>query len=394
MKKAIYDKLSSEDKRAYFKAIEKYKKAYFGIQSAEEEIYGQYGTINSIKKLPDFFADTRENTTETKEKLKKKQAELFKRIEELKPQVEPAKKELEAIEKNLEEKYSHMINENYDRIDGKLVKNESNYYHYTSTQAFHDIVRSFVNGQGLSGKYYPANTNTYGKLSPKEYRLPNEVCLVRSDRVPDRKVAVIKYDEKGNKKVVHNDSVELSGNIGDIKFTFKEDKIVNKFGKIKPIQEYPVQDKKWIIKYTKLIKEKLWTPAPIAIKSLDTIAARYHQLSLEEIDKLLAKVERFLSEKDKKLIRELKDSVEEYKDGRPGEKMESRIRVPEGKFITLDLIDKIMIPDYLKNDKEVLVDVQKLRSKGFSNISFYYCKTPKDKDEKELRQQQIRLKKS
>jgi hypothetical protein len=284
-----------------------------------------------------------------------------------------------------------MINENYDRIDGKLVKNESNYYHYTNTQAFHNIVRSFVNGQGLSGKYYPANTNTYGKLSPTDRRLPNEVCLVRSDRVPDRKVAVIKYDSDGNKKVVYNNSVELSGNIGDIKFTFKEDKIVNKFGKIKPIQEYPVQDKKWIIKYTKLIKEKLWTPAPIAIKSLDTIAARYHQLSLEEIDKLLAKVERFVGEKDKKLIGELKDSVEEYKDGRPGEKMESRIRVPEGKFITLDLIDKIMIPDYLKNNQEVLTDIQKLRSKGFNNISFYYCRSPNDKDEKEKRQQKIRM---
>jgi len=284
-----------------------------------------------------------------------------------------------------------MINENYDRIDGKLVKNESNYYHYTSTQAFHNIVRSFVNGQGLSGKYYPANTNTYGKPSPTDRRLPNEVCLVRSDRVPDRKAAVAIYDSNGNKKVVYNDSVELSGNIGDIKFTFKEDKIVNKFGKIKPIQEYPVQDKKWIIKSVELAKSKLWNQAPIAIKSLDTIKNKFHTLSLEEVDKLLKKAEMFAKDKDKRYLREIKDSVEEYKDGRLGEKMESRIRVPEGKFITLDLIDKIMIPDYLKNNQEVLTDIQKLRSKGFNNISFYYCKTPKDKDEKERLQQKIRM---
>lgn len=283
------------------------------------------------------------------------------------------------------------INENYDKIDGKYVKNESNYYHYTSTEAFHEIVRSLVNGQGLKGKYYPANTNTYGKPSPKEYRLPNEVCLVRSDRVPDRKVAVIKYDSDGNKKVVHNNSVELSGNVGDIKFTFKEDKVQNKFGKIKPIQEYPVQDKKWIIKSVELAKSKLWSPAPIAIKSLDTVKNKFHTLSLEEVDKLLKKAEMFTKDKDKRYLREIKDNVEEYKDGRPGEKMESRIRVPEGKFITLEFIDKIMIPDYLKNNQEVLTDIQKLRSKGFNNISFYYCRSPNDKDEKEKRQQKIRL---
>ena len=45
------------------------------------------------------------------------------------------------------------INENYDKIDGKYVKNESNYYHYTSTQAFHKIASSLINGQGLKGKF-------------------------------------------------------------------------------------------------------------------------------------------------------------------------------------------------------------------------------------------------
>ena len=61
------------------------------------------------------------------------------------------------------------------------------------------------------------------------------------------KIAI--YDDNGNKKVVYNDSVELSGNVGDIKCTVKEDKVQSKFGKTRPIQEYPVQDKKWIIKY-------------------------------------------------------------------------------------------------------------------------------------------------
>lgn len=283
-----------------------------------------------------------------------------------------------------------IINENYDKIDGKYVKNESNYYHYTSTEAFHNIVRDLVNGKGLKGNYYPANTSTYGKPSPTDRRLPNEVCLVRSDRIPDRKVAVAIYDDNGNKKVVYNDSVELSGNVGDIKFTFKEDKVQNKFGKIRPIQEYPVQDKKWIIKSVEFAKSNLWNPAPIAIKSLDTIKNKFHTLSLEEVDKLLKRAEMFTKDKDKRYLQEIKDNVEEYKDGRPGEKMESRIRVPEGKFITLELIDKIMLPDYLKNNQEVLVDIQKLRSKGFNNISFYHCRSPNDKDEKEKIHQKIR----
>lgn len=283
------------------------------------------------------------------------------------------------------------INENYDKIDDKYVKNESNYYHYTNTKAFHEIVRSLVNGQGLKGKYYPDNTNTYGKLSITERKLPLEVCLVRSDRIPDRKAAVVRYDDEGNKKVVYNDSVELSGSVGDIKFTFKEDKVQNKFGKIKPIQEYLVQDKRWIIQSVELAKSKLWNPAPIAIKSLDTVKNKFHTLSLEEVDKLLKKAEMFTKDKDKRYLREIKDNVEEYKDGRPGEKMESRIRVPEGKFITLEFIDKIMIPDYLKNNQEVLTDIQKLRSKGFSNIAFYHCRSPNDKDEKERLQQKIRM---
>jgi hypothetical protein len=65
--------------------------------------------------------------------------------------------------------------------------------------------------------------------------------------------------------------------------------------------------------------------------------------------------------------------------------MESRVKVPQGKFITLDLIDKIMIPDYLKNNKEVLADIQKLKAKGFNDVIFYHCRWPKDPDETKKR---------
>ena len=125
------------------------------------------------------------------------------------------------------------------------------------------------------------------------------------------------------------------------------------------------------------------------IKSLDKIAKHYHQLSMEEIDALLKKASLFATTREAlKSIREVKDNVEEYKDGRTGEHMESRVRVPKGKFITLDLIDKIMLPDYLKDNKEVLSDVQKLRSKGFNNIVYYHCKWPKDYDEQDKRRRE------
>lgn len=261
-----------------------------------------------------------------------------------------------------------MINENYDKIDGKYVKNEANYYHYTSTENFHHIAASLAYGDGLRGSFYSARLDHVYGGKPS-----NEVCLVRSDRVPDR-----------------SQTLSLSGSVGDIKFTFKEDKLQNKFGKIRPIQEYPVQDKIWIIKSVEAAKEKLGEGvAPIAIKSLDKIAKHYHQLSMEEVNTLLKKASLFATTREAlKSIREVKDNVEEYKEGRTGEHMESRVRVPKGKFITLDLIDKIMLPDYLKDNKEVLSDVQKLRAKGFNNIVYYHCKWPKDYDEQDKRRRE------
>ena len=252
-----------------------------------------------------------------------------------------------------------IISELYHEIDGKKVKSESNYYHYTNIDTFHKIVSSLIKGEGLKGSYYPANTNTYGELTPKGKRLPNELCLVRSDRVPD-----------------HLKKLNLSGNSGDIKFTFKEDKVVNKFGKIKPIGEYPVQDKKWIKKSVVDCRNNLTINAPVAEKILKNFETKYHSMSKEDALKNSKKLELFL--KNPKKAKELYDNYLEYHDGRNTEHMESRIRIPEGKYITLEFIDQIYIPDYLKDNKEILADITKLKMKGFNNISFYKCKYPKE----------------
>lgn len=259
-----------------------------------------------------------------------------------------------------------MINENYDKIDGKYAKNEANYYHYTSTEAFHKIVNSLINGQGLKGSFYDARLDhTYGG------KVSNEVCLVRSDRVPDRMK-----------------NLALSGNIGDIKFTFKEDKLQNMFGKIRPIQEFPIQDRLFVEKDLNSIWEKMSMTPPVAQKTYDNLRKNYKKMSEEEFNNGLKKLAIFCSNKG--FIALAKRDFKIFKDGKVSEHMESRVRVPEGKFITLDLIDKIMIPDYLKDDKSVLTDIQKLRSKEFNGIVFYHCKYPKDPDEVEKRKQQER----
>lgn len=255
-----------------------------------------------------------------------------------------------------------IINELYHNIDGKYEKDESNYYHYTNIQFFHKIVSDFISGRGIKGDYYPANTSTYGSLSSKE---SSEVCLVRSDRVPDR------YEH-----------LNLSGNIGDIKFTFKENEIRNKFGKIKPIQEFPVQYKKWILKAVKECREKARANVPIVNNTLNEIEKHYHTISKEEMQKYAKRLKYFV---DEDLIKELVNMHDKYLDLKNREKMESRISLPKGKFITLDLINKIYLPSYLKDDKEILMDITRLRNKGFNNISFYKCKYPKDYEAKKYK---------
>lgn len=250
-----------------------------------------------------------------------------------------------------------MINENYDKIDGKYIKNESNYYHYTNIENFHKLVNSFLRDKGLKGKHYPANTNTYGEPKPKGKVLPNEVCLVRSDRVPD------------NIKDVY-----MSGNIGDIKLSFKEDKIVNKFGKIKPIQEFPVQDKIFLVKAIKKCKKNFALETPLAHKILNDIEKNFHKISEEQMNKYVEKLNLFCKKENvQEIKREFLNYHNHYR-----EKMESRIRVPKGEFVTLDLIKQILLPHYLKNNKEILADIQKLKNKGFNNIAFYNCRFPKE----------------
>lgn len=259
-----------------------------------------------------------------------------------------------------------MINENYDKIDGKYVKNESNYYHYTSTESFHHIAASLAYGQGLKGSFYNARLDhTYGG------KPSNEICLVRSDRVPDRM-----------------EKLALSGNIGDIKFTFKEDKLQNKFGKIRPIQEFPIEDRLFVENGLKKVWNAISMRPPVAQKTYDNLKKNFKKMSVEEFENGLKKLSIFCS--NKSLIDVVKRDFKTFKEGKEPEHMESRVKVPQGKFITLDLIDKIMIPDYLKDNKEVLADIQKLRTKGFSSVVFYHCKWPKDPDEIEKRKQEKR----
>lgn len=250
-----------------------------------------------------------------------------------------------------------IIKELYHEIDGKKIKDESNYYHYTSIEKFHEIVNSFLKGKGLEGKCYPANTNTYGDDKLKKPKMPNEVCLVRSDRTPD------------NIKNLH-----ISGNAGDIKFTFNEDKLVNKFGKIKPIQEFPVQDKIFLVNAIRNCKKNFVLETPLAHKILNDIEKNFHKISEEQMNNYIKKLNLFCKKEN---VQEIKKEFSNYHNHYK-EKMESRVRIPAGNYLTLDMINKIYLPSYLKNDKEILADVIRLRNKGFNNFSYYNCKYPKD----------------
>ncbi len=245
-----------------------------------------------------------------------------------------------------------IINELYHNIDGKYVKDTSNLYHYTSIEAFHKIVKSFLSGKGLKGSQYAANLN----------KDSNEICLVRSDRTPDFV------------------NVDMSGNVGDIKFTFKEDALKNKFGKAKPIQEFQIQATMNIYKYLKNLDKYFYMKPPIVIKSIDKIKKDYFKMSLEEFENLKKKLSMYLNNNGKKELEFIERELKIFHSKK--EKMESRVKLPEGKYITLDLINKIYLPSYLKNDKEIKEDINKLKEKGFNNIVYYNCKYPKDYDSK------------
>lgn len=254
-----------------------------------------------------------------------------------------------------------VINELYHSIDGKYEKDESSFYHYTNVENFHGIVNSLVNGKGLSGSFFHANlSKTYGG------KVTNEFCFVRSDRTPD-----------------NHPTLKLSPEAGDIKFSFKEDRLKNKFGKARPIQEYPIQYRLFVLKsldnvYKETVENgKLGMP-PVFKKKCEYIKKNLRKMSIQEFEEIANFLGKWCP--DKRKIKDLIHDFKLLKNDTSNEHMEVRHRVPEGKFITLDLINKIYLPSYLKGNKEINADIIKLRGKGFNNIVFYNCKYPKDPD--------------
>lgn len=242
------------------------------------------------------------------------------------------------------------LEEAYDIVNGKYIKDEAEYKHYTSIENFHKIVSSGY----IKGSSYPANTYNYGKGHEDD---KNEICLVRSDRSPD-----------------FCGGFNLSGNVGDIKFTFKRDTIVPKFGKIKPIDEYPVQAKFFAQTICKYIKREATFLNNKLLNTLKIIKTKGWKLTDEEKSKVLKVIDLCCSKETYKKVKEDLDYIKKQYNMR--EKMESRIRADK---VDLKYVDKIMIPDYLKNNKSILNDIDMLKKKGINNIIFYKCKYPREK---------------
>lgn len=239
------------------------------------------------------------------------------------------------------------LKESYDRVEGKLVKDNSEYKHYTSIENFHKIVKSGF----IKGGEYPANTYNYGK----GYK-GGEVCLVRSNMSPD-----------------NTPNTKLSAEIGDIKFTFKRDTIEPKFGKVKPIDEYPVQGKYYANNIVKYIKQETTFQPPKLIKVLQEIRTKGWRFTDEETERVL-KVLNLCCSKD--TYAKAKHDLDYIKSQwNSKEKMESRIRAEK---VDLKYVEKIMIPTYLQNNQEIKKDIEILKSKGITNISFYECKYPRE----------------
>lgn len=253
-----------------------------------------------------------------------------------------------------------MLLEGYDKINGKWQKNESKYFHYTNSETFKAIAKDLLSGGGLKGSYYPANTYTMGnRKSLYDNMQKQELCLVRSDRVPD------------------NSKVELSGSVGDIKFTFDEEKIVNKFGKIKPIAEYPVQDRKFVIQSLDALKRRVPVlEIPTIIKIQKEIENKT-SITNDEYNKYVSILSRmFRSIKPKELEYALKD-LKTFTKPKFTEHMESRIRIGSNQRITKEYINKIYIPDYLNKDKEIVDLVNTLNKNKISTV-WYSCRFPKE----------------
>ena len=243
------------------------------------------------------------------------------------------------------------LNEAYDKIDGKFVKDESEFKHFTSVENFHKIVKSGY----IKGGQYPANTYNYGKGTSG-----NEICLVRSDRSPD-----------------NTPNMEVSAEIGDIKFTFKKDVIEPKFGKVKPIDEYPVQGKFFANNIVKYVKQETTFQPPKLLSTLQTIKTKGWKLTDEETAKVLKVINLCCSKDTYDKVKHDLDYIKNQWNSK--EKMESRIRADK---IDLKYTNKIMIPTYLQNNESIKKDIEILKSKGITNISFYECKYPTKKEKK------------
>lgn len=250
------------------------------------------------------------------------------------------------------------LSEAYHNVEGKYVKDESKYYHYTNIDRFPKIVNDLINGKGLRGGSFAGNLTDMGRVKKYNSGLPpRELCLVRSDRIPD-----------------YNKEQDMSGNVGDIKFTFKEDKVQNKFGKIKPIEERVVLCKRNVDREFALLREL--TNDAVKQKKIDILRNRWTIKSEEEIRKSLNSIGVI-----DKMVNNIISYIDIYRKTLKAdpEKMESRI-ITKDNPVSLNLINTIYIPDYLKSDVETRKCLVKLRGVGFNNIKFYNCKHPKDPD--------------
>lgn len=241
------------------------------------------------------------------------------------------------------------LQESYDRVNGKLVKDNSEFKHYTSVENFHKIVQSGY----LKGSEYPANTYNYGK----GYK-GGEICLVRSDMSPD-----------------NIPNTKLSAEIGDIKFTFKKDIIEPKFGKVKPIDEYPVQGKYYSNNIVKYVKQETTFQPPKLLNALNEIKNRAWLFSDEDTTRILKVINLCCSKSTYDKVKHDLDYIKSQWNSK--EKMESRIRADK---VDLKYVDKIMIPTYLQNNAKIKKDIEILKSKGITNIAFYECKYPREKE--------------
>lgn len=251
-----------------------------------------------------------------------------------------------------------IINESYDKINNKIVKDDSDFKHYVNYEDFSKIVKDDY----LKGGYYLANTFNYGKSATNG----TELCLTRSDRSPD-----------------NDKNTDITYNIGDIKFTFKKDVLERKFGKVKPIDEYPVQALFNINNLIEKIKKSAFVdkddPEDVErfnflLKDLKNNGVKWDKVTVE---KKLVGFEEYLSRKLYDDLRhDLLQSIPNNWNAK--EKMESRIRLKPNENLSLDYVDKIMIPDYLKDVESIKRDVKTLKSRG-RNVVFYHCRFPKEK---------------